>query len=111
MGATNFGVMVEMPKSGGIKKAFKKAKEEAFYIHGHGGYTGSIAEKETFTLITSRIVNEDEVRDLAREAMHADDDPFDFNSIGSKYGPAGALKVRQDGIGETLVYFFGIAAE
>ena len=32
------------------REAFKNAVEEAQYEHGHGGYTGTIAEKDGFTM-------------------------------------------------------------
>ena len=49
MGATTFGVM---SKGKDVQQAFDNAKEEAYYDHGHGGYTGTIAEKSGYKLLT-----------------------------------------------------------
>ena len=43
MGACNF-TTYEFGKDS--KDAFKTAREEALYMHGHGGYTGTLAEKD-----------------------------------------------------------------
>jgi hypothetical protein len=39
-------------KGKSVQEAFDKACEQARYEHGHGGYTGSVAEKHSFVLIT-----------------------------------------------------------
>ena len=49
MGATTFDHAV-IGKFENAREAFKKAIEEAEYSYGHDGYTGSIAEKESFVL-------------------------------------------------------------
>ena len=49
MGATNF-----MCRDSGnsAKEAFRNAVKEAQYQFGHGGYTGTIAEKDKFVMIS-----------------------------------------------------------
>lgn len=47
MGATTFSTTA---KGGNATEAFKNAREEAFYWHGHGGYSGTIAEKSGFSV-------------------------------------------------------------
>jgi hypothetical protein len=49
MGATTFGVVV---KAKTAEAAFRIAVEGAQYQRGHGGYTGTIAEKGSFITIT-----------------------------------------------------------
>lgn len=49
MGATNF-MCSESGKS--AKEAFRSAVKQAQYDHGHSGYTGTIAEKDSFVMIT-----------------------------------------------------------
>ncbi len=49
MGATEFSTTA---KGRTAHDAFQAAREEAAYWHGHGGYTGSVAEKHDFVLIT-----------------------------------------------------------
>ena len=47
MGATNFYERIKAKKP---SDAFKIAREEACWECGHGGYTGTIAEKHGFTM-------------------------------------------------------------
>ena len=47
MGADNFKTTAVAPTA---RKAFALAVKEAQYEYGHGGYTGSIAEKDSFVL-------------------------------------------------------------
>lgn len=84
-----------------VDEAFSSAVEQAKYMNGHGGYTGTIAEKNSFKLIP-------------RSEMEDDEDEFDFAyrlidecdpRIDDKWGPAGAVKVDE---GEWL--FFGWAS-
>lgn len=112
------------------QKAFEAARRDALYRYGHGGYTGSLAEKQSFTLIRdnptdvakrlraydrlTREYREAAARDLetlsspdvaAQNLAHAlllVDDP----RVDSKYGPAGCVEIEK---GRYL--FFGWAAE
>jgi len=45
MGATNY---VTVSKGKTANEAFSSAHEQAQWEHGHGGYTGTIAEKDSF---------------------------------------------------------------
>lgn len=47
MGATSFVTTV---RGATPHDAFSSAVNEALYLHGHGGYTGTIAEKSGFTM-------------------------------------------------------------
>jgi hypothetical protein len=80
------------------KDAFRVAVEEAAYYHGHGGYTGTIAEKSSFEEI--RVPDDKDPEDYARELMDACDPRVD-----DKWGPAGCVKLKP---GEYL--FFGWAS-
>ncbi|MEU3704760.1 hypothetical protein AB0E82_21030 [Streptomyces anulatus] len=71
-----------------VKTAFRAAVEEAQYENGHGGYTGTIAEKDEYTVITTTPVPMDEAEKQASELMNADDP-----RIRDKWGPAGAIPV------------------
>ena len=46
MGAETF---YQTEKGKNAQEAFNNAKADAYWIHGHGGYSGSIAEKQGFT--------------------------------------------------------------
>jgi hypothetical protein len=104
MGAQVFG---EIVKGKTAKEAFGIAVEEAAFEHGHGGYTGSIAEKHDFTII-----------DPVKDGQNVDDwSQNDYEAyackliedgderIDDKWGPAGCIEI---GDGEFL--FFGWAS-
>ena len=46
MGAETF---YQIDKGKNAQEAFDNAKADAYWMHGHGGYSGSIAEKQGFT--------------------------------------------------------------
>lgn len=71
--------------------AFQQARRWALQEHGHGGYTGSVAEKDTYTVITDRPLTTADAKTLARELL-ACADP----RINDKRGPAGAIAIRHE---------------
>ena len=75
--------------SGGRRKAFAAAVEQAKYDEGHGGYTGSIAEKHENTFIGTRKTLE-EARAWADELIDKGDSRVD-----DKWGPAGCIEVEE----------------
>ena len=81
------------------QKAFAAAKEQAYFDHGHAGYTGTIAEKNSFTLIAT-VGTEKEAQKMAQELMDADDPRID-----DKWGPAGCIGLATEGF-----IFFGYAS-
>jgi len=95
MGAETF-----FAKAGGpsAREAFREAVEDAKYEHGHGGYSGTIAEKHDFTMIEVPEGKDpwDYADDLLDEGDHRVDD---------KWGPAGCIKLK-DGVW----LFFGWAS-
>lgn len=70
------------------KDAFSRAREEAGYDSGHGGYSGTIVEKGDFTIITRTPLLDMEAAALARRLVN-DGDP----RINDKWGPAGAIPI------------------
>ena len=97
MGATVFSCSA---KGKDANEAFSVACSEALYEYGHGGYTGSIAEKSSFRLvplhesvIKDKVLFFDKIRRLI-------DDEFS-----DKWGPAGCVELTP---GE--YYFFGWAS-
>jgi len=80
------------------KEAFKNAREEAQWDSGHGGYSGTIAEKQSFTMIY--IPNNSQAMAYAELLMEKED-----SRIVDKWGPAGCIKVKD---GDYL--FFGWAS-
>jgi len=79
-------------------EAFKSIVEDAQYEHGHGGYTGTIAEKGSFVMIN--LPKGQDAREYANKLIE-DNDP----RVDDKWGPAGCIKVKD---GEFL--FFGWAS-
>jgi hypothetical protein len=73
-----------------VRAAFNDAVEEAGWEHGHGGYTGTIAEKHEYVIITRRPVSHDAANRLARDLLEGDDP-----RVADKWGPAGAIPVIQ----------------
>lgn len=98
MGATTFECYA---KGKTAKDAFQNARKEARLDHGRLGYTGTIAEKDTFEEVN--VI--DEVRNnpalLSAKIEELTDTNFD-----DKFGPAGCIKIKE---GEYV--FFGWAAE
>lgn len=84
MGACDFSVMAEGTS---LEDAFSKAASEARYMYGHGGYSGTIAEKHDVVLIDT-VASEREAYDLAEKLLGEDDERID-----DKWGPAGAIKI------------------
>ncbi|MDG5821835.1 hypothetical protein [Natronococcus sp. A-GB7] len=69
-----------------VEEAFSKAVEDARNMHGHGGYTGTIAEKDTFEVIPEHEHKGRQKRTVAHELIEERDE-----RIQSKRGPAGAI--------------------
>jgi len=78
--------------------AFNRAVENALYEHGHGGYTGTIAEKDSFIEIELP-----EGIDPVTEANHMIDE--DDDRVSDKWGPAGVFA-----LGDDRYLFFGWAS-
>ena len=78
--------------------AFDSAVKEARYQHRHGGYSGTIAEKTSFTVVEVPMGREP--RDFAQEILDNDD-----KRVSDKWGPAGCVKLTE---GKWL--FFGWAS-
>ena len=99
MGADFFGTY---SKGKTAREAFTMSKSKAFHDYGHSGYTGSIAEKNTFIMIdvpegftpakyAAKMIKEDDVR------------------VSDKWGPAGCIFIRRDN-DENVYLFFGWAS-
>ena len=82
-----------------VEDAFDGARSDAQWEHGHGGYTGTIAEKHSFVIVSPVPLSTDEAYELADNLLYADAD------ISDKWGPAGAIPIDT---GEWL--FFGYAS-
>ncbi|MDX2277742.1 MAG: hypothetical protein NW206_20005 [Hyphomonadaceae bacterium] len=95
MGGCTFSVVA---KGATAQEAFDRATSEARYENGHGGYTGTIAEKDSFVVIA--LPEGIEAEAYADQLIENRDERVD-----DKWGPAGAIKLSHD---EWL--FFGWAS-
>jgi hypothetical protein len=110
MGASQFESEGRGPNA---KAAFRAAVEEAQYESGHGGYTGTIAEKDKFVLIPgsgSTLPTRAQAYNEAADLIDKSDPRID-----DKWGPAGAIEfanpdLKRAALGERCFLFFGWAS-
>ncbi|WKV74128.1 hypothetical protein AW27_023075 [Streptomyces sp. PCS3-D2] len=100
MGAVDFDHIEAGPD---VEQAFHAARDAALYEHGRGGYTGSIAEKDTYLAFDEPRTSADKAYVRASQLLNAD------RRISDKRGPAGALPVVLDD-GQDGWLFFGWAS-
>ncbi len=85
------------------KEAFIKAVREAAFWYGHGGYTGTIAEKDGFLMIDppKKEVN---LYDYIGALLDDEESP-----VTDKWGPAGCINIdEKEGVSQYV--FFGFAS-
>jgi hypothetical protein len=136
MGACEFWASV--PAGRRIKTAadaFRAARDEALYEHGHGGYSGTIAEKHSFEVIDphpfcgrgsvtiddydgkARVPRPRTIRTALPTAQEAAKVArFLFNTddrrVSDKWGPASCVAYRAKGGRKVAGWlFFGLASE
>jgi hypothetical protein len=73
-----------------VMTAFRDAVEEAGWEHGHGGYNRTIPEKTDYVIITDRPMSHDHANRPASDLLDRD-----VPRVADKWGPAGAIPVRQ----------------
>ena len=87
MGATTFETVAEGRTA---REAFSAARQQAEYEHGAGGYTGTIAEKHSFTEVHLPAAVLADTAQLRARLYELCDDPRFFD----KWGPAGCVQLR-----------------
>lgn len=95
MGAEVFEVYA---RGANAAEAFQQAVEEACHAYGHAGYTGTIAEKDSYVLID--LPEGMNPREFASQLIEEEDDRID-----NKWGPAGCITIAPG-----QYYFFGWAS-
>jgi hypothetical protein len=97
MGATTFKTYVPFSypniRDGQVRDvttAFNYAQSRARYFHGHGGYTGTIAEKDAYGVISDEGIPYLKATKMVTTLIE-DNDP----RIDDKWGPAGAIRIKQ----------------
>ena len=120
MGATNFET-VSLGKDAG--DAFRSAVADARHEYGHGGYTGTIAEKDGFTVfglpagVTARELMgwvEKACYSIMPEGLPAEHRALVMEMAGvynDKWGPAVCLELSRDPGGVGTFLFAGFASE
>ena len=71
------------------KEAFNNAVEDACYWFGHGGYTGTIAEKTEFVMIPLP-QGQDDIAKFIDDLLERDDE-----RVSDKWGPARLIKKKE----------------
>jgi hypothetical protein len=102
MGATDF---VDSVSAATATLAFERLVREARYQHGHGGYTGTIAEKAEFRIVEPRA---GETPGACVDRCLSDSDHW----VADKFGPAACLDTGPDPKtpGHRVFVFFGVAS-
>ena len=95
MGANSF--YTEVQGEPDVKAAFAKAKRDSQFERGHGGFTGEIAEKHDFVIVTTKVCSGHEASELADRLINEQDPRID-----DKWGPAGAIPIVSDFRHETI---------
>jgi hypothetical protein len=105
MGACTF---IDVARGKNAREAFNHLVEQAQWEYGHGGYTGTIAEKTSYEVIRStRILNKESALNYAEILIEEDD-----SRICDKWGPCGCIEVpnSEQTDGTKLFIFFGWAS-
>ncbi|MGW0897667.1 hypothetical protein ACWD0G_11830 [Streptomyces goshikiensis] len=100
MGAITF---FEIVIGDDVDKAFNQIRDEALREHGHGGCSGSIAEKDDYVVIDDVRRSQAHAIGQAMELISANDPRID-----DKWGPAGALPLTTP-TAQNAWLFFGWA--
>lgn len=102
MGATTFGTTA---KGATARIAFETAVDGARYESGHGGYSGTIAEKREFVACGTAATSKD-ANAMAEKMIDVGDKRID-----DKWGPAGCIEIgAPDEMGRRTFLFFGWAS-
>ena len=87
---------------GTAREAFDYVIKKALYMHGHGGYTGTIAEKSDFQMI--KVPDDEDPITYADYLLDSGN-----HRINDKWGPAYCVEFKTKD-GKKGFYFFGVAS-
>lgn len=110
MGSQQFTSIVRVDKSTSDRDAFLQARDQAAYDHGHGGYTGTLAEKHSFSMI-HRARSEASARRIVETLSGNGSGPIPIyrpeviEIFDDKYGPAGAVRYPHDDKTDGVIFF------
>ena len=99
MGAQEFQIVAT---GSDPEQAFKDAIEQCLYTHGHSGYTGTIAEKDTYTMASLKLLSELEAQKLIQATINT--------TYFRKNGPAGCIQIKTSNKNVNTYIFYGWAS-
>lgn len=114
MGATTFQTEIKVDKKTSDQDAFRDARSRAQNDHGHAGYTGTLAEKNSFVLL-ARVSSQKNALLICEEILHRNETGVttyreEASAItDDKWGPAAALRYPIDAKTDGVL-FFGFAS-
>ena len=92
MGSQQFSQEISGPS---LAEAFRTAIAAARHDYGHRGDTGTLADKDTFVIVSADPLPEDEAYAMADRILDDAQDP-----TFSTWGPAGAIRIQDPDTGE-----------
>lgn len=101
MGAEQFDIVVSGATA---EEAFNAAVKQAQYDYGHAGYTGTIAEKQSFVIV-GKVPTLHEAEAMAADLLRNGDARID-----DKWGPAGCIEITEPHAGKKMWAFIGWAS-
>ena len=84
------------------QQAFTNAVQQCLYSHGHDGYSGTIAEKQSFSMASSTPLSESEAQTLINETIDT--------TYTHKWGPAGCIQIKTYNTELNTYIFYGWAS-
>jgi hypothetical protein len=114
MGATSFTTHTIVPKKSTDQEAFRQAVEAAKFEHGHGGYSGTIAEKSG-VLSYAKARSKRNAERMASALIHTNTSGVMVyreeasQACDDKWGPACAIRYPVDAQHDGVL-FFGYAS-
>ena len=112
MGATNFENFASAREYSTPREAFYGLVKDAQWENGHGGYTGTIAEKDSWVMRNNGvpIPKDNRVRDFIYGMFRRLDGDIDAND---KWGPAFCVPLCESDEDSTVIgwLFYGYASE
>ena len=125
MGAEAFVTVSRLCRT--ADEAYREVLQDARWEHGHGGYTGTIAEKSGFYLIpTPHGMRPGTLENMVWQLFHSYDEKAHkhwrknlsediYKTIvdawdADKWGPAACMKVTDRAAGKNKYLFFGMAS-
>jgi hypothetical protein len=110
MGAEQFTTTIKVSKETTDHDAFVEARDGAKYENGHGGYTGSIAEKNNFIMIhrARNAENANRIVDAFMGGWDVNISPYRTEAMQmfeDKWGDAGAVRYPVDNKTDEIIFF------